>query len=292
MKLKKTTYTINSLRHIPDMPERMRFAVLADFHGGDPDMVLDILRKDVPDAILITGDLINGYFPEDDGLIVEDRQNLLPFLESCAGIAPSFMSIGNHECLLCEEDLDVIRSAGITVLDNEWTKFTTGSGSVLIGGLTSAYAVSYRKFRDSLNDSLEEDMPYERYPFRRRPKDILKRPTISGWLDEFEKQEGYKILLSHHPEYWSLREPMLRNRKIDLVLSGHAHGGQWQFMGRGILAPGQGFFPRFTHGVHYGPHGRMIVSRGLHNPFRYIPRWGNPCEAVYVEITNKPDRSE
>lgn len=262
------------------MPERMRFAVLPDFHDGDPEVVLDIMRNDVPDAILIPGDLVNGYFPEGDGLIIEDRQNIVPFLESCARIAPTFLSIGNHECLFCDEDLDVIRAAGITVLDNEWTEFAMRDGSVLIGGLTSAYAISYRRFRVTIPD--------ERYPFRRRPKDILKRPTISGWLDDFEKQDGYKILLSHHPEYWAMREPMLRDRKIDLVLSGHAHGGQWQILGHGILAPGQGFFPRFTHGVHYGPHGRMIVSRGLHNPFRYIPRWGNPCEAVYVEITNKP----
>lgn len=70
----------------------------------------------------------------------------------------------------------------------------------------------------------------------------------------------------------------------DLVLSGHAHGGQWSFMGRGIIAPGQGWFPKYTSGVHQGQYGSMIISRGLSNPYKSVPRIGNPCEVVYVVL--------
>ena len=126
-----------------------------------------------------------------------------------------------------------------------------------------------------------------RYPYRKRPKDISKYPADSAWLDDFEQTDGYRILLCHHPEYWSQREPMLKDRRIDLVLSGHAHGGQWQLMGRGVFAPGQGLLPKYTGGMHQGQYGSMIISRGLSNPYRYAPRFGNPCEVVYVQFTAK-----
>ena len=297
MKLISTVYTVNTLGYDARLPGRVRFAVLADFHNGDPEASLEMLRSDVPDAILIPGDVVNGYYPDEGCLLIDTCSNIRPFLKGCAEIAPTFMSLGNHECLMCSDDLDAIRSLGVTLLDNEWTEFhvpVSGNGGherrLLIGGLTSAFSISYRTFRDRYNRE-NADAGYERYPYHRRPRDILKYPTDSAWLDDFEQQQGFRILLSHHPEYWCLREPMLRNRKIDLVLSGHAHGGQWQFMGRGLIAPGQGFFPKYTHGMYFGPYGRMIVSRGLHNPFEYIPRWGNPCEAVMVEIINgQPDR--
>ena len=154
---------------------------------------------------------------------------------------------------------------------------------ILIGGLTSAYAISYRRFRNEVNIGRSEE-DYVRYPYRRRPKDIRKRPTDSMWLDDFVNEKGCKILLSHHPEYWCMREPMLSRRKIDLVVSGHAHGGQWAVSGRGVYAPGQGLLPKYTRGIHYGPYGRMIVSRGMTNPYDFAPRWGNPCEVVYIQF--------
>ncbi len=263
-------------------------ALLADFHSGDPEPVLEMLYEDVPDAILIPGDVIVGYFPEGSDFIIDRCRNVIRFLEGCAGIAPAYVSVGNHECLICDEELEALRATGITLLDNEWSEIRlrdeqnvthSAADRILAGGLTSAHTMSYRRFRDQYNR--DHDGGYVRYPYRRRPRNIAKYPAESAWLEEYEKEEGYKILLCHHPEYWSIREPMLRDMKFDLVLSGHAHGGQWQIFGRGIFAPGQGILPRYTCGVHYGPYGRMIISRGLNNPYRIVPRWGNPCEVVY-----------
>ena len=280
MKLKKTLYSINigsSAAGCGGLAGK-RLAVLADLHDREPGPVLDILRNDRPDAIMIPGDFVLGYFPEGDEYVMDRCRNAIKFLEGCCEIAPTYLSLGNHECMLCSDDYDRLRATGATLLDNEWTEPAEG---VLIGGFTSAYAISFKRFRDEYNRRNDTE-EYVKYPYRRRPKDISKHPTDSTWLDDFEQANGYKILLCHHPEYWSLREPMIKDRKIDLMLSGHAHGGQWRFMGRGVFAPGQGLFPKYTGGMHQGQYGSLIISRGLSNPYRIVPRLGNLCEVVYV----------
>ena len=95
-----------------------------------------------------------------------------------------------------------------------------------------------------------------------------------GWLTDFAALPGYHILLSHHPEYF----PFIP-QSIELILSGHAHGGQWRVLGRGVYAPGQGFWPKWTSGI---IDGRMVVSRGLANTAK-LPRINNPTEIVYME---------
>ena len=65
---------------------------------------------------------------------------------------------------------------------------------------------------------------------------------------------------------------------FDLILSGHAHGGQIRLFGRGLFAPGQGIFPKYTSGIH----GSMIISRGLSNTGGMIPRLFNRREIVYI----------
>lgn len=282
MTLTKTSYFINIDGTAPssDMIDGKRLAVLADFHNGDPEPVLDMLRHDIPDAIMIPGDFVIGYFPEGEEHVIDRCHNVISLLEGCCEIAPTYMSVGNHECLLCDDEYDRLRETGVMLLNNEWIEPAEG---LLIGGLTSAHTISYNRFRDDHNrrSGTEE---YVRYPYRRRPRNISKYPADSAWLDDFEKADGYRILLCHHPEYWSLREPMLKDRRIDLVLSGHAHGGQWQFMGRGIFAPGQGLLPKYTGGMHQGQYGSIVISRGLSNPYRFVPRLGNPCEIVYVQF--------
>lgn len=282
MTLTKTSYFINIDSSAPGSGrlDGKRMAVLADFHNGDPEPVLDILRNDIPDAIMIPGDFVMGYFPEGEKYVIDRCRKVISLLEGCCEIAPTYMSAGNHECLLCDDEYGRLRATGAILLNNEWIEPAEG---ILIGGLTSAHTISYNRFRDDYNrrNGTEE---YVRYPYRKRPKGISKYPADSAWLDDFEQTDGYRILLCHHPEYWSLREPMLKDRRIDLVLSGHAHGGQWQILGRGIFAPGQGLFPRYTGGMHQGQYGSMVISRGLSNPYRFAPRLGNPCEVVYLQF--------
>ncbi len=290
-RLKKTEYTF-------DAPVSLRVAVLADFHEDDPAPALQMLENDPPDLILLPGDQIRGHFPDEQYPAVESASNALQLLRGCAELAPTYCSLGNHEWATDEKDLEMLRSTGAVVLDNEWVRTEVPGGTspgvpaqtnspaspgapapaaVLIGGLSSGRVVRYRAYRAGAASP-------ERYPFNKR-EIFAKEPwTEHDWLDSFERQEGYKILLSHHPEYWAMRAPQLEKHRIDLVLSGHAHGGQICLCGRGLFAPGQGALPKYTSGVHEGAYGRMIISRGMSNPQRPVPRWGNPCEILYLEL--------
>jgi predicted MPP superfamily phosphohydrolase len=99
-------------------------------------------------------------------------------------------------------------------------------------------------------------------------------------LSEFFSLDMPKVLLCHHPEYY---KKYLIDKDIDLIVSGHAHGGQWRFFGRGVFAPGQGLFPKYTSGVHDG---RLVISRGMKKG-RRIPRIFNPPEIVKIVVENK-----
>ncbi|OGO93690.1 MAG: hypothetical protein A2Y17_01415 [Clostridiales bacterium GWF2_38_85] len=104
-------------------------------------------------------------------------------------------------------------------------------------------------------------------------------PTVGNlkWLQEFSELEGFKLLLSHHPEYYN---KYIKEKDIDIILSGHAHGGQVRIFGQGLYSPGQGIFPKYTSGVHDN---RLVISRGLSNS-RKVPRLWNHPEMVFVEI--------
>ena len=97
----------------------------------------------------------------------------------------------------------------------------------------------------------------------------------------------YNILLAHQPEQY---ETLLDSgdTKFDLILSGHAHGGQIRLLGRGILAPGQGFFPKYAGGIFKDKNSDvLVVGRGLANTGKPIPRLFNPIEAPLVRLVNK-----
>ena len=81
-----------------------------------------------------------------------------------------------------------------------------------------------------------------------------------------------------------MRAPELHEHLIDLVLSGHAHGGQMRLFGHGLYAPGQGWLPEFTSGMYKGENGSLVISRGLANTASPVPRIFNEQEIVYVEV--------
>ena len=95
---------------------------------------------------------------------------------------------------------------------------------------------------------------------------------------------GYRILLAHRPD--AIDE--YRQMDFDLILSGHAHGGQWRIPGwiNGVYAPGQGLFPRYAGGLYLLDDLAFIVSRGLSNN-TWVPRIFNPPELVVIELTGK-----
>ena len=173
----------------------------------------------------------------------KNNTNAERFLRVVPEIVPVFYSIGNHERKYRQREtwLARVRESGVIMLDNGSTDFR----GIRIGGLSSA-----------------------------------KEIPDTGFLDRFEREEGYRLLLCHHPEVW---RDFVDGRDIDLTLCGHAHGGQIQIGGRGLYAPGQGLFPKLTDGL-YGD-GKMLLSRGMTNGAKpRIPRINNPCELIILTL--------
>ena len=117
----------------------------------------------------------------------------------------------------------------------------------------------------------------------KRPKRAYRTPPApdASFLAGFAREPGYRILLCHHPEYW---ERFVRETGVELTVSGHAHGGQWGFFGRGVWAPGQGLFPRYVSGLYGGDDAVLAVSRGMTNSVPAIPRFFNPCEILVLKL--------
>lgn len=223
---------------LPNAPKRpLCLALVADLHDSVPVGLWDALLEKKPDAVLFTGDVVHSK---------EKSENGLRFLKECSTRFFTCCSLGNHEFKYGADFREEIQRTGAILLDDGYIK----TDGLVIGGLTSGFAGARQG------------------TFRETPK------PRTEWLLDFCEQKGYRILLSHHPEYFDF----LKDYDIDLILSGHAHGGQWRFFGLPIFAPGQGFFPRYTSGF-YG--GKMFVSRGVTNSAP-VPRIGNREELVFL----------
>ena len=246
--MKETIY------YIPGAP---RIAVIGDFHNNDYSAIVSSLRHHRFDMICIPGDLVCATFLG-RGSLLETQKNIVPLLNTCVELAPTFMSLGNHESILMPEDQEAIQSLGVVILDNAWVCHN----NIFIGGLTSHYVLNRRAFRLTHPDEERHVLHIMQY----KDWKPIEDPDLS-WLEPVPS--GYTVLLSHHPEY----HPKLP--KVDLVLAAHAHGGQWNIFGHGFYAPGQGYFPKWTSGLY----GNMLVTRGLANTAN-IPRINNPMEIV------------
>ena len=176
--------------------------------------------------------------------LTPDSQALV-VLRKLSAIAPAFYTAGNHEACFNERDREHAEAVGAVFLDNEWTSFK----GIYIGGLRTGFDGRSRHHSP---------------------------PPKTQWLDDFETLSGFKLLVCHHPEYY---EKYLAHRDIDLILSGHAHGGQIRLFGRGLFSPAQGIFPKYTKGVFDN---RLVVSAGLANT-TFIPRFNNPRDLVLIE---------
>ena len=99
----------------------------------------------------------------------------------------------------------------------------------------------------------------------------------TAWLSAMAAQPGFKLLMCHHPEHFRHVVPY----GIDLMLSGHAHGGQVRIGCQGLYAPGQGILPRLTSGFYHD--GRLLVSRGLTNA-TWAPRINCGCELILLHL--------
>ena len=251
--LELSTYTISSSK-LPQSFDGYRIAHVSDLHnaemGKDNETLLTMLRDADPDMIAITGDLIDSRNT--------DIEVALQFVREAVKIAPCYYVTGNHEARISEYDelKEAMEAAGVTVLEDAQTEISlTGESITLIGVNDPSYQTDYL-FGDSetvMNTKLEE---------------------------LHSEKDGFTILLSHRPELFDT----YADQGMDLVLSGHAHGGQFRlpFIG-GLVAPNQGLLPEYDAGIYTEGNTNMLVSRGVGNsilPFRI----NNRPEVILIEL--------
>ncbi len=278
-KISCTTYEVDS---------PIKIAFVSDTHEMNNKELLPLIRSISPDIIAICGDFVYAvdcYSKEAYKVDLESRlehsPNAVELLTECPKIAPTFASFGNHEWMLTNKDIDIIRKTGSVLLDNTYMEIVSG---VFIGGLTSEWLTTVRR----IESARIEPCNYREYEKDSRRTIIEQAEDVYAWMDEYEKINGYKILLSHHPQHWELLSPKLIERRFDLVLTGHAHGGQIRYYNpfkkrwQGIISPDEGWLPKYTEGIFKGPYGHMVISRGLANTYG-IPRFFNPPEIVIIE---------
>ncbi|MBE6812131.1 MAG: metallophosphoesterase [Ruminococcaceae bacterium] len=237
--VKETFYTVESDR-LPSAFGGFRIAHVTDLHndtlGDDNAALLAQLQRAQPDIIAVTGDLIDCRVP--------NMQIALAFMQKAVQIAPVYYVTGNHEAALYAEypsfEKQLIQ-VGVTVLNNEAVTLTKNGQTITLLGLADPNATTM----DS-NDRIS----------------LMQTYTA----------QGFTVVLSHRPEIFD----EYCTAQADLVLTGHAHGGQIRipFIG-GIYAPGQGLLPEYDAGVFTRGNTVMYISRGIGNslfPIRFNNR--------------------
>ena len=253
--LEVNEYEIVSDR-IPEAFAGFRIAQVSDLHNKDfgegYGQLLTLLSEINPDIIVVTGDLIDSR--------QTDLDIALEFAWQAGKIARVYYVSGNHEARVPEyEDLKTgLVKAGVVILENQKVQITREGESITLMGID--------------DPSFQED-----YLFG--DSESVARQAIENLQNE---SDGYTILLSHRPELFDLYV----DTEMDLVFSGHAHGGQFRlpFIG-GLVAPNQGFFPEYDAGQFTEENTTMIVSRGVGNSIIPI-RFNNRPEIVLVTLRN------
>ena len=241
------TYSISTEKR----SQPIRLALLTDLHScaygpGQRDL-LDAVDAAHPDLVLLGGDIL-----DDDPAL--DAENAWTVLRTLGEAYPTFYVTGNHEFWSgrAEDWKEQITTLGVTVLEGDCATVVLQGQPLNLCGVDDP-AVGAAVWQSQLEDvtaALEGDV--------------------------------CSILISHRPE----RVADYTGRGFDLVLSGHAHGGQWRIplLGVGLIAPNQGLFPRYAGGTYDLEGTTLVVSRGLARESTRIPRLYNPPEVVVVDL--------
>ena len=262
------TYThVN--QSVPEAFDHLRIVQLTDLHSVRTDkqgqLVYDTICSQNPDVICMTGDLVDSRYYEKNG--AEGEKRTLELMEKLVKIAPVYMVYGNHEMVLLDDPQNnalkkSLEEIGVLLINNERVRYEkeTGGEALLIGGIQDPSTL-YKDYRYAFLESNGERM-----------EAMLDAVSVDV------RNEDFFLLLSHRPEYLEMYDQY----PVDLVLAGHAHGGQFRlpFVG-GIYAPGQGFMPKYTVGLYETDDLAMYVGTGIGNSI--IPvRIFNPPEILTI----------
>lgn len=246
------------------METPVRLVVISDLHGKafgkDNARLLEKIEAQAPDVFFLVGDMLDKKADE------ADVQSLLALTERLLKIAPVFFSMGNHEQVYLKTDetlLERIAQTGAVVVNDSYADVTLAGQPLRIGG-TMGYGFAFGRTEEEFTSSQE-------YVF----------------LKAFENTELPKICLAHMPDTFIFNGAYTL-WDVDLVLSGHTHGGlvRLPFIG-GLYAPMQGLFPKYDRGYfQLGTHMQMVITSGLAG-HGLLPRVNNLPEIVVVELVPK-----
>lgn len=253
--LELNIYTIKSEK-LPENFSGYRIAHISDLHnaemGKDNGKLLSMLREAEPDIIAITGDLIDSRNTK--------IEIALQFAEEAMKIAPCYYVSGNHEARVSDYLVfkEKMTALGVIILEEECVELKENGQSVTLLGVD--------------DPSFETD-------YLLGDTELVMRAKMQAVT---KSEDAYTVLLSHRPELFEI----YAESGIDLILCGHAHGGQFRLpLIGGLVAPNQGFFPEYDAGLYISGNTNMIVSRGVGNsifPFRF----NNRPEVVLIELVH------
>lgn len=240
------TYTVVS----PKLTAEVRLAVVTDFHSSDnADDVVAMTASCAPDAVLLVGDLF------DDDTQNRPTERTLSLMRQLSALYPCYYVSGNHEAWTGEMDAlyQQTEEAGVTVLRMSSGVLTVRGQRIALCGIPDPYEMVFSGAPDT-----EEQL-------RQALEDV--------------DSADFTVLLAHRPELLAKYAQF----PLDLVVSGHAHGGQVRIPGllNGLYAPNQGWFPKLAGGAYTQDGTTLIVSRGLAVRTR-LPRIFNRPEVVLV----------
>lgn len=240
------TYTVVS----PKLTAEVRLAVVTDFHSSDnADDVVAMVASCAPDAVLMVGDLF------DDDTANRPPERTLSLMRQLSAQYPCYYVSGNHEAWTGEMDAlyQQTEEAGVTVLRMSSGVLTVRGQRIALCGVPDPYEMVLSGAPDT-----EEQL-------RQALEDV--------------DSADFTVLLAHRPELLAKYAQF----PLDLVVSGHAHGGQVRIPGvlNGLYAPNQGWFPKLAGGAYTQDGTTLIVSRGLAVRTR-LPRIFNRPEVVLV----------
>lgn len=250
-------YTIRTDKLLKD--QSIRIVLISDLHnhiyGENQKKIVNKIKKQNPDIIALAGDIADDKVPIKGAKL---------FLEAIKDIAPIFYVTGNHEIWSGEVELikDIFRSFDVEVLENSYEEIEINGIKLVIAGVDDPEIIRYERKQLNWHKEIEEAFA------------------------DVKDLNGYKILLSHRPEAVEFYNTL----PFDIVLSGHSHGGQVRipFLLNGLLAPNQGFFPKYAGGVYELENYTHIVSRGVSfNPL--LPRVFNPPEVVVIDVKGEQE---
>ena len=321
MKMITTRYKISA-----PVKNSLRIALAADLHDRPGGKVLKHLKQEQPDLILAAGDILERCTEGESqytkaemdawqglrkknkiasgamktvmkiGYSMHEKHEFsegIEFLKEASEIAPVFYSPGNHEWYFTKEDQKVFSEKRIFLLENEdicWNLVENRLVSEKERGHDSKTGNVMKnennlKSRSDLNNGCNTGI-------ENVPEKIIRIGGLAtrydlDWLHAYATKPGYKILICHHPEYYRRYIKDTEWDTFDLIVSGHVHGGQWRIGRHGVLAPGQGLFPKYCYGCYDK---KLIVSAGLSNT-ACVPRFGNPAELVLIDVIAKNKNS-